>query len=67
MRLEGKVAVIVGAGQSPVRGSAMAARPRSASRKKAPGSWRSTGLSTPPRRPLRWRRKVASACLSPPT
>ena len=63
MRLEGKVAVIVGAGQSP----GTAVRRRSASRKKAPGSWRSTGLSPPPRRPPRWRRRVASAYPSPPT
>jgi hypothetical protein len=67
MRLEGKVAIIVGAGQSPLRGSGTAVRRRSASRKKAPGSWPSTGLSPPPRRPPQWRRRVASAYPSPPT
>src|SRR5690242_20098879 len=40
MRLEGKVAVIVGAGQSPVKGSGTAVRRRFASRKKAPAGRR---------------------------
>ena len=54
MRLAGKVAVIIGAGQARERGSAMDVQQRSASRKKARGSWQSTDSLRPPRKPPRW-------------
>jgi len=67
MRLEGKVAVIVGAGQSPGEGIGNGRATTLRFAQEGARILASTGLSRPPRRPLRWRRKAASACPSPPT
>jgi hypothetical protein len=65
IRLAGKIAVVVGAGQSPARGSAMPARRGCASRRKDRKSLQSTAtLSRPMRPPWRPQSLVANAAPS---
>ena len=63
MRLAGKIAVVVGAGQSPARASATAAPRCCALCRRAPGCSRSIATSPRPRRRRRWRRKEGGECV----
>ena len=67
MRLEGKVAVIVGAGQSPGEGIGNGRATTLRFAQEGARILAVDRIDPPPRRPPRWRRKVASAYPSPPT